>query len=335
MDMAALQRILFDRLEARAKGWKNRKLDVFLMVLIVLNVIAVVLESDSRLSSAYHGFFLAFEIFSVLIFTLEFLARLWVAPLHESDEGTQLYASRWRYLRSPLALVDLLAILPFYLGLFIDFDLRVLRTIRLLRIFKLTRYSSAMDLLLAVIRKELPTFMSATFLMLVAMLLSATGIFLVEQRAQPQVFGSIPQSLWWAVVTLTTVGYGDVVPVTLAGKVLGGLITLIGVTMVALPAGILAAGFTAELARRRSIYLSQVRNALEDGDLTWGERRLLETMRGKLGLNREEAKMLIAEGRYEARESTVVKCPHCKEAIHIAHPAGKILAKKHDVIADG
>lgn len=321
---------LFYQLESQQRGWRHRKLDIALMVLIMANVIAVVLESDPGLAEAYQQFFYWFEVISVGIFTVEYFARIWVAPLHVDEDGNPRFRSRWHYLVSPLALVDLIAILPFYLGLFMQIDLRELRMFRLLRIFKLTRYSSAMELLLSVIRREAATFLSATFLMVLAVLLAASGIYMVEHDAQPDVFGSIPKSLWWAVVTLTTVGYGDVVPITLAGKLLGGLITLLGVTMVALPAGILAAGFNTELSRRQNVYRTQVRDALEDGDLTWGEKRLLETMREKLGLTREEARLLISEGRFEARESTVIKCPHCHELIHVAHPEGDIAAKKHD-----
>ena len=199
--MKGFQQALFAHLESPQRGWKNRKLDLALMALIIVNVIAVVLESDSGLADRYGGFFFWFEASSVAVFTLEYAARLWIAPMRVDDEGNPLFRSRWHYVVSPLALIDLVAILPFYLGLFMNIDLRVLRAFRLLRIFKLTRYSSAMDLLLSVIRRELPTFLSATFLMLVAVLLAASGIYLVEHKAQPEFFGSIPKSIWWAVVT--------------------------------------------------------------------------------------------------------------------------------------
>lgn len=328
MDLEKLKKDLFQQLEERRGGWKNRKLDAFLLILIIANVFAVVLESDPRLADRYGTFFRIFEIFSVCLFTLEYIVRAWISSGHLDDRGNRRYKTRWRYLISPMAIIDFLAILPFYLGLFTDLDLRFLRALRLVRIFKLTRYSTAMELMLTVMKNEAPSFLSASFLMVVAVLLSATGIYLVEHDIQPDVFGTIPKAIWWATVTLTTVGYGDVVPISVWGKILGGIITILGVTMVALPAGILAAGFNAELARRREIYRSEIREALEDGELTWGETKLLNVMRNRLGITKEEASLMIEEGRFEARESTTLCCPHCGEDIYVAHPAGKISASK-------
>ncbi len=182
------------------------------------------------------------------VFTIEYLTRIWVCV--ESNSYSNDWRNRLRYMFTPLALVDLLAILPFYLGVIGQFDTRFLRILRLFRVFKLSRHFSVLAVLATVLRNESRSLLSAIFVMLVLVILAAASIYFVEREAQPDAFGSIPRAMWWATVTLTTVGYGDVVPVTISGRLLGVLITVLGVGMAALPAGIIASGFTSELARR-------------------------------------------------------------------------------------
>jgi len=242
-------------LDNRHDDFWSHLVDVALVVLIIVNVIAVVLESVASLAQTYATLFLSFEIFSVAVFTLEYLLRVWSSPELPGYTQDEPIKSRLRYMVSPYALIDLAAILPFYLGLFITaVDWRFLRVIRLLRLFKLTRYSAAMQALLNSLKAESDSLAAAFFLLSVLFVLASSGIYLIEHKLQPEAFGSIPAAMWWAMATLTTVGYGDVVPVTVWGKVFGGAITIIGVGMVALPAGIIASGFSEHLREQRSNY---------------------------------------------------------------------------------
>jgi voltage-gated potassium channel len=214
-----------------------------------------------------------------------------------------------------MSLVDLAAIAPFYLAMVVGIDLRFLRVIRLLRIFKLTRYSSALSVLLDVLREEASSFAAGFFIMAVLLVVAASGAYLVEHQAQPNGFGSIPDAMWWAVATLTTVGYGDVTPVTAMGKVFGAMVTLIGVGMAALPAGIIASGMTDQLRRRRAAMIEEYRHALEDGIIDENEEADLEAHRRRLGLSRQ----LVAEIRTSLKSRRLGekhgKCPHCGHSI--------------------
>lgn len=183
-----------------------------------------------------------------------------------------------------MALVDLCAILPFYLGMLFTLDLRFLRALRLLRIFKLTRYSTALSTLLKVLRDEAQSFGAAFLILFVIMIIASSGVYLFEHKAQPEAFSSIPEAAWWSVATLTTVGYGDVTPVTVGGKIFGIVIMIIGIGMVALPAGILASAFSEELRQRRIEYQDLAATVLEDGQITPQERQVMEATRIRLGL---------------------------------------------------
>jgi voltage-gated potassium channel len=220
------------------------------VILIVLNVGAIIMESFDDLHLRYkHGFRL-FEIYSVIVFTFEYLCRMWVS---DRTLGLGSLKSRINYFFSPMAIVDLAAILPFYLPMFFVLDLRflrVLRLMRLFRIFKLTRYVSAVEVIASVLRRKktdlLVTMIAAMFIMLI----SSTVIYYAEHDAQPDSFPNIIASFWWAVATLTTVGYGDVYPVTVAGKVISGVIAFVGIGLVALPTGIISSAFVDEMHRR-------------------------------------------------------------------------------------
>ncbi len=281
-----------------------RFVNIGLLLLILLNVIAVVAESVRPIFLAHKANFLAFEIFSVTLFSIEYLLRLWVAP--ENPDFKQSRFPRLAFMRSGMAIIDLLAIAPFYLSMFISIDTRMLRGLRLLRIFKLTRYSTSMDLMVTVIKKELPNIASALFVMAILIILSASGIYFVERDAQPEAFGSIPSALWWATVTLTTVGYGDVYPITLGGRIFGMIIMLTGVGMAALPAGILASGYSRELSSRRELYEAELKEALEDGVLSEEEQSHLKNMQKELGIRDDEVDSIKNQSKH-------IECPHCKK----------------------
>jgi len=225
----------------------GRWIDIALMLLITLNVLAVILETVPELYKSNKTYFIWFELFSVAIFSVEYLLRLWCCVENENKSAT-VSNSRYRlkYLVSPMALIDLV-------------DLRFIRVLRLLRIFKLTRYSAAMTMLLDVLREEASALLAGIFIMIVLLVLVSSGAYVVEQSAQPELFGSIPDAMWWAVATLTTVGYGDVTPITPLGKIFGACVTIIGIGMAALPAGILANGLADQLRRlRKELGLSKI-----------------------------------------------------------------------------
>ncbi len=248
-----IRRRVFQVLEFSSKDdWLTLIDDVLLTTLIALNAVAVTLETVHSLYSEYKVLFDTFELVSISIFTVEYILRLWICTLRV--EYQQPLKGRIRFALTPLALVDLFAILPFYFPYFLPIDLRFLRTLRLfrlLRIFKLTRYSAALRTLGTVVKLKKEELLISVMIVLVILFFASTLMYFIENEVQPETFGSIPKSLWWGVVTLTTVGYGDVYPVTPLGKVLGAVIAFLGVGMFALPAGILASGFADRLHRKQ------------------------------------------------------------------------------------
>lgn len=246
------RRRLFEVLEASAKGdATSRVVDAVLVTLIVVNVVCAALESVPSLYARFGTQFVWLEIVSVTIFSLEYVLRLLCAVEHESPRYKHPVWGRVRYAFSGLALIDLVAILPFYLAASTGIDLRTVRTLRLLRVLKLSHYFSALGVLLDVIRTERAAFGAAYFLIALGISIASTGVYIAEHDAQPEAFGSVPAALYWSIVTLTTVGYGDVVPITTFGRLLGAVVMILGVGMLAIPTGILATGFTLELRRRR------------------------------------------------------------------------------------
>ncbi len=302
----------------------SRLFNGFIMVLIILNLIAIILESVEDIYALYQSFFVNFEIFSVAVFTIEYLLRLWVCC--EKTAYQRPVRGRLRYMVSFMAMVDLLAILPFYLSMFMGIDTRFLRVLRLLRVFKLTRHFQSLEILMQVIRTEGPVLASALFVLFVLAVLAAGGIYAVEHDIQPDTFGSIPSSMWWAIVTLTTVGYGDVIPVSGLGRVFAAVITMLGVGMAALPAGIIASGFMREMQKRREIYQSNLREALEDGVITDEEREQLEKVRQHLGLNIDDTKAMTQAEFSLLHELEGSQCPHCG-----AHLFARNDEQPHDV----
>ena len=295
-----------------------RGINAVIILLIVLNVIATVLETVASIYAAYAVYFDRFDVFSIVVFTIEYIGRIWIAIDEKAARGQGRFMARLRYMVSPLALIDLVAIAPFYLSVLFAIDLRVLRVFRLLRLFKLTRYWSALNLLWRVLRDEAAVIGTALFLLLVTMVLASGAMFLVERQAQPDSFGSIPAAMWWTVTTLTSVGYGDVVPVTVVGKILAGLISLIGIGMVAFPSGILAAGFIEQISRGKKVYREQVDAVLAEALPEDAVAATLEKSRAELGLSLQEASDIVATESEKIQHRQY--CPHCGEALHHDSP---------------
>jgi voltage-gated potassium channel len=300
----------------------SRRFDIFIVLLISLNILALVMESVDEFNARYDAGFYWFEVFSVGVFSVEYLLRIWSCVESPDQRFRWPVSGRLRFALTPMALVDLCAILPFYLGTIFALDLRFLRALRLLRIFKLTRYSSAMATLLKVLRDEAQSFGAAFLILFVIMIIASSGVYLFEHKAQPESFSNIPEAAWWSVATLTTVGYGDVTPVTTGGKIFGILIMIIGIGMVALPAGILASAFSEELRQRRIEYQGLAKTVLEDGRITPQERQSMEAARLKLGLSEEEAEEIFARLTREIVPRSGV-CPHCHKPLHAQHTNGR------------
>lgn len=248
---ASIRRRSYDFLELGGFGGRTAAaFEVFMVFLIMANVLAVALETVDALWARYEYWFRLFDAFSVAIFTAEYIARMWASAEREIVPGETIGKRRLRYFFSPLALIDLIAIAPFYLSAFFAVDLRGLRIFRLLRLLKLVRYSPALSSLGHVIYAERRALFAAFIVMIGLEISAATLMYLLEHAAQPNAFGSIPDALWWALATLTTVGYGDVVPITAAGKIVAGIIMVMGLAFYAIPIGIVASGFTDEVHRR-------------------------------------------------------------------------------------
>ena len=255
--LATIEKIrirIHEILEPAGVGDKiSRTFDIFIVSLICTNVLAIILESLPSLSSL-GVFFKWFEIISVIIFSIEYLLRVWSCTVDKRYGKLGPVLGRLRFIVSFMGLVDLFAILPFYLPFVIPIDLRMirlLRIVRMFRVFKAGRYSDALQSLGRVLkakRAELAMTLTVTAILLV---ISGSLMYYVENAAQPAAFRSIPHALWWSVATLTTVGYGDVYPVTAAGKILAAVIAILGVGLFALPAGILGSGFVEDFRRQK------------------------------------------------------------------------------------
>ena len=221
----------------------HHNFQIFISILIFLNVISVMLETVESLGSKYQIWFNTFEWVSVSIFALEYIARAWVCDLKKYSTLT--------YLLSPMAIIDLLSFLPSLISV-TGVDLRSLRILRLLRLLKLSRYSKAFQHLSNAIKAARDELFLSLLLMIVLLVISCTLIYFAEHDLQPKAFSSIPASLWWGVITLTTIGYGDIYPITLIGKTIAGLTALFGIGLFALPGGIIASELIASAKKRKS-----------------------------------------------------------------------------------
>jgi voltage-gated potassium channel len=326
--MSRLRRRAYEILEgAGADAPAGRIVNSLLIGLIIANVAAIILESDASIGARYRLWFRLFEWLSVLLFTLEYGVRVWAAV--ERDDGR--YAApvpgRIRYVLTPLALIDLIAILPFYLSFLLPVDLRFMRVFRLFLIFKLTRYQASMSLLARVLRSEAGPIAAALFVLAMLLVVAASFAYLAEREAQPLAFASIPDAMWWAIVTMTTVGYGDMVPVTPLGRVIGGVIAVIGLGMVALPAGLLASGFSEQLHQRRRAFESEVDRILRRGVLSPEEGDRLKEIRDRLGLTDHQAAEIM---RLMVHRREAIRCPHCGQSFSPAdHPTADPGADRH------
>jgi len=249
-----LRREVHDVLEVAGDAHPmGRVVNGFIIILIFLNAIAFAADTVPELAGRYRWEFAAFNAFSVIVFTVEYALRIWSAVEIPMLSRLPRWQARLRYAMRPMMIIDLLAFLPWYLHWLYPLDLRLLRVFRLFRLLMLVRYSPALQTLGRVVTDEYRALLGALLVILILLLFASSGMYLIERHMQPDKFGSIPQAAWWALATLTTVGYGDVVPVTPLGKMLGGVVMLLGVGMIALPVAIIATGFSQESTRHQFV----------------------------------------------------------------------------------
>lgn len=246
-------------------------LNGFIIVLIILNVTAVMLETVPAINDTYATFFKIFDLVSVIIFTVEYLLRVWSSNYDQRYSHS--FHGRLKYMVSIGAIIDLLAILPFYIHVVSGLDLRVLRMLRLLRffrLFRLTSYMTSARLITNVFKTRANDLKLSLVLILFLIVIAACLVYFAEHPAQPEIFSSIPATIWWAIISVTTVGYGDMIPITILGKIITSIISMMGLAILALPAGIITSGFleeTRKLKKDKSLVCPHCGKPLEKREI--------------------------------------------------------------------
>ena len=239
--------------EDNEQTYLNKLFEIIIVTLIIASIVSIILESFDGVNKRFSTYLNIFEIFTVIIFSIEYLLRLWTADLKFKNKSS--IGSRIKFIFSGTGIIDLLAILPFYLPLIFKFDLRfirILRVLRLARILKLNRHTKAFKIIGAVFKEKKSELSLTIFITFILMLLSSTIMYNLEHEVQKEAFPDIISTFWWAIATLTTVGYGDVYPITGWGKLVSGIIALLGIGLVALPTGIISAGFFEKVESEKS-----------------------------------------------------------------------------------
>lgn len=250
--MSAKQTIHDVLVKSDGKNQLSSMVDILIVSIIACNTILIIIETIPSIADRYANYLYALDIFIVALFTIEYVLRIW--SITATKKFRHPVTGRVKYMLTPMALVDLLAILPFFLPSIIPIDLRVLRVVRVLRLtalLKLARYSQSIGRFGKVIKDRRGELITTGFIVFILLIISSTLMYHVEHEVQPEAFSSIPAAMWWGVSTLTTVGYGDIVPVTSWGKFFGAIISLLGIGLFVLPAGILSSGFAHELHKIR------------------------------------------------------------------------------------
>ena len=293
--LTRLRRRTYEILDGAVVDKASHACEIFIALLVVANVVAIILESVHSIHEAYEAYFHIFDLASVMVFSAEYILRVWsYSEKYRSSE-----ASAWRgrkeYIFSPFGLVDFFSTVPFYLQLlFPGADLRVLRMFRLMRIFKLSRYNSAMEDMLEAIKSEWDSFSSALFLLLISCLLFSSLIYIIEGHDQPEVFPSIPAAMHWFILTIIS-GWGNVDPVTYLGTVLVIVTQILAIALAAILTGVVATAYAAQVQGREALYEMEVREVLADGVVTDEEKRHLQHLQAKYGMSDEQVSAIAAQ----------------------------------------
>ncbi len=291
----SLQQTVMEVMDGSPKHVLSRYVEWAITIVVLVNCSAVILDSIPEVHADYKDFFHELEFWSVMFFTLEYVLRVWsLGVKFKADEGGA-WKGRKGYVFSAFGLIDFFATMPFYMHMFFPtLDLRILRVLRLLRILKLSKYNTALQDLFAAVHSERRAFGSAAFLLVIVSIVSASLMHFAEGHEQPEHFGSIPHSIYWAIITITS-GYGNVEPVTKAGEIIALLTGFLGVCMAAIMTGIVASAFSNQMSRKKAAYLSQLRQVLDDGVITEAEQESLRRLQQQFRLSDSEVKAMIDE----------------------------------------
>lgn len=296
-----MQRMRRRTMQILDKGDQNDKpslwCDRIITLVILLSVGEVILESVDFIGNAYGNELKAFETFAIIFFSIEFLLRFWSSGSRYKDSD---WKGRKEYVMSFHGLIDLISILPFYFQFLAPgLNLIILRILRLTRLLKLSHYSTALEDLAAAIYAERRSFSAVLYLLSIAIVASSSLMYYAEAAVQPDKLASIPHAIYWSIITLTTVGYGDVSPITVAGKIIAAVTAFLGVATLAIFSGIVATSFSNQLARKKAIYERQLRESLSDGILDEKEVQLLESLQSEFGLSDEMVAEIARQVKYK------------------------------------
>jgi voltage-gated potassium channel Kch len=283
-------------------GQLHHFFDLFIVVWVLISVLAVILESVDSIHYNLSVEFIVLDAVAVLVFSFEYLMRLYSCV--EEPRFQRTFAGRLSYATKPVAIIDFLAIIPFFLEVFLHhlIDLRFLRSFRLMRLFKLARYTGSTNTLFAILRREAPILATTAFTLMLLVVLVASLGYLFEHEAQPEKFENIPTSIYWAVITLASVGYGDISPITPLGRMMTTLMALIGLGLFAIPASILSSAFTQELQSQRQAIENQLYDMLADGVLSDEELENVKVLARKMNMSEEQLEILIDKAKRESEE---------------------------------
>ena len=288
---------LMEILDGSPKHTASRFVELAITLVVLVNCSAVILDSVPEIHAEYKDFFHELEFWSVMFFTGEYISRVWsLGAKYDSDNGGS-WKGRLQYMFSAFGLVDFFATMPYYMHMFIPgLDLRILRVLRLLRILKLSKYNTALQDLFHAIHSERQAFGSAVFLLTIATIVSASLMHFAEGHQQPEFFGTIPHSIYWSIVTITS-GYGNVEPMTKAGEAIALITGFLGVCMAAIMTGIVASAFSNQLSRKKAAYQSQLRAVLADGVVSDAERATLKKLQAQYRLSDAQVQLFIDEAQ--------------------------------------
>ncbi len=302
-----IKRRTFEIMEGEVPDKYSHFVEIFIALLVVANVIGIILESVPEIHEAFEHEFHLFDMFSVAVFSVEFVMRVWSYSEKYIHSGGTAWQGRKEYVFSFYGIIDFVSTVPFYLQLlFPGADLRVLRMFRLMRIFKLSRYNSAFEDMVAAVKAEKDSFSSAVFLLFISCLLFSSLIYIIEGHEQPEVFPSVPAAMHWFVIAIIA-GWGNVDPVTFVGTVLVILTQILSIALAAILTGVVATAYTAQVERRQALYEMEVRSVLSDGVVTEEEQAKLKIMQAKLGMSDEHVEALIHQMEEEKHISEANK----------------------------